>query len=381
MNKTIVFISKDAYWQKYRNDVLTKFTFYYDVNIFILTTHKLKNYIKPNDNLKYLVLGSGNKFFDLFVFPLRVINFILFQKPDQILVHGHISEPADILALLLGKIMKIGSTIWTHGYYCGKSSFLSRRIRDLLLVIYCKLSDSVIAFSKRGYENLISYSIDSRKISIAPNTLDTDDILKNKEKILKNLDRNELLKKYNVGSESKVILYCGRFSKRKNLHLLIKAFNVLKQNKDVYLFLVGNGETYEQNVNLANIYNNSRVVFFSSVYEKEILAKIFSLAHIFVIPSWAGLSIIEAFCYGLPVITDNSKYHPPEIEYLKEGFNGLFYEENNYMDLAVKINNLLDNEEMMKNLSENALLTIKNKANIQLMLKGFSKGLNINEKI
>jgi hypothetical protein len=49
-----------------------------------------------------------------------------------------------------------------------------------------------------------------------------------------------------------------------------------------------------------------------------------SKAHAVFVPGHTGLSIVHSFCYGKPFIAlENYKNHPPEIDYLENGVNGL----------------------------------------------------------
>ena len=43
-------------------------------------------------------------------------------------------------------------------------------------------------------------------------------------------------------------------------------------------------------------------------------------------PGLVGLSIIDSFAAGIPIITTTSKIHSPEISYLQHNYNGLILE-------------------------------------------------------
>jgi glycosyltransferase involved in cell wall biosynthesis len=48
-----------------------------------------------------------------------------------------------------------------------------------------------------------------------------------------------------------------------------------------------------------------------------------SVAQVFLLPGFVGLAVLDSFAAGLPLITTNLPYHPPEVSYLRSGVNGL----------------------------------------------------------
>ena len=56
----------------------------------------------------------------------------------------------------------------------------------------------------------------------------------------------------------------------------------------------------------------------------------------------AGVTILHAFGYGLPVVTsDDAQSHGPEIEALVDGVNGLLYADGDVSAFASKLERLL----------------------------------------
>jgi len=79
------------------------------------------------------------------------------------------------------------------------------------------------------------------------------------------------------------------------------------------------------------------IEFLGPAYGSD-LQRFFALAHLFVYPGGIGLSMAHALSYGLPVITTDAMHeHGPEIELLKPGVNGDFFQDRNPHSLSNSI--------------------------------------------
>lgn len=61
-------------------------------------------------------------------------------------------------------------------------------------------------------------------------------------------------------------------------------------------------------------------------FERD-LAVVMKLASFLLIPAWVGLVITDGFAAGRPIITSRAAPHPPEVEYLRHGENGLLIDD------------------------------------------------------
>ena len=113
------------------------------------------------------------------------------------------------------------------------------------------------------------------------------------------------------------ILFVGTIEPRKNIQGLIKAFNYLKKenvgggrDRPLRLYIAGmKGWMYED---IFKEYENSEfksdIIFKGYVNDHE-LAELYKNASVFVYPSFYegfGFPILEAFSYGVPVVTSNT---------------------------------------------------------------------------
>jgi glycosyltransferase involved in cell wall biosynthesis len=152
------------------------------------------------------------------------------------------------------------------------------------------------------------------------------------------------------------ILFVGRLNEYKGVHVLINAFKQLKQ-KNIYLHIVGEGKEKEELKKDAQDISNIRFYGFLSRSE---LIELYKIANITVVPSiWYetfGIVITESFKYSTPVIASNIGGFP---ELVENEYNGFLFEPGNTEELKKLLDNLIENPDYLRTLSNNAFESSK----------------------
>jgi len=134
------------------------------------------------------------------------------------------------------------------------------------------------------------------------------------------------------------LLFVGRLEKVKNLSYLIKGFyEALKENKKIFLHIVGEGRERNGLEKLAKQFNISDFLKFHGVLYKENLLKIYQSSDVFLITSEYEsfcMVVTEAMACGLPVIGTKVGFLPSLIN---PGETGFLVELNNIEELKEKI--------------------------------------------
>jgi glycosyltransferase involved in cell wall biosynthesis len=380
MKKNLYFISKDANWQHYRNEVLTYLASRYDLNVEVLTTGTLKSYLKENAHLKYKVFKNCFSDSAKFNFFPGALFYIIKNRPQYVLALNNAANITEYVSCVMCFFMKTKFVWWTHGYdHKPVKGKLKRKVKNLYTSFFFRLSNSIITFSEPGKLYLTQIGIVENKIFVAPNTLDTDKLLSLKEKINASFDRNEFLKKNipNAAVTDRFILFSGRINKYKKVDNLIRVLDlILKKEPQVHLIIIGDGEQKNNVEKLSKeLHLTSNVHFKGAIFDEVVVGKYFVLCDVFVIPGLVGLAIVHAFCYGKPLITENVSYHSPEIQYLKNGVNGFIVEENDLKEMSEKILSLLQNADKLKQMSIDCVKTIEENASISFMTSSMYKAL------
>ena len=156
-------------------------------------------------------------------------------------------------------------------------------------------------------------------------------------------------------SEKKVISV-GRLTPQKNYASLIRAFkNVTEKHSDWILEIYGDGPQEVELKSLITQLNLEKHVFLKgfspNVKEVIINASIFALSSVF---EGFGLVIVEAMACGLPIVSYACPCGPKDI--ISEGKDGFLVNINDEIALANKINLLIENEKLRKQMSNAVII-------------------------
>jgi len=163
--------------------------------------------------------------------------------------------------------------------------------------------------------------------------------------------KNYYKKKVGIDENKFVIGYVGRISKEKNIDILLKAFERIESKQQSHLLIVGDGP--KEQVKPFKKKKNCTVTGFVNNVQDYLKA-----VDLFVMPSHTettSLATLEAMSTGLPVIASKVGFMN---SYIVRNHNGIFFPRNSDSLLAIKIEKLMENQELRKKLGQNARKTI-----------------------
>jgi glycosyltransferase involved in cell wall biosynthesis len=160
--------------------------------------------------------------------------------------------------------------------------------------------------------------------------------------------------------DGKTILFVGKNFERKGGKTLLEAFMLVKKEiKDARLFIVG------PKINI----DTQGVTVLGPVYNKDVLAKYFREASLFVLPSVYepfGIVFAEAFVYKNPCIGTTVCAMP---EIIEEGKGGFLIPPNDYKKLANRIIELLKDEALSIKMGAYGFKKIKDTLNWDVVVQ------------
>lgn len=116
-------------------------------------------------------------------------------------------------------------------------------------------------------------------------------------------------------------IYCGTMYPQKRLPFLVDAARSIRDRvEDFELVFVGDGVDRGVVERAAREHDWIRVV--GPKFGDE-LARHFALAKVHLLPGLVGLAVLDSFVLEVPVVTTASALHSPEIDYLRDGENGV----------------------------------------------------------
>lgn len=205
--------------------------------------------------------------------------------------------------------------------------------------LYSSIFDGAVTYIKSGNAILHSYGLPLDKIVTTYNSISTEDIFNT----LNKLNAEGI----NVKSarEDFHLIHVGRLVKWKRVDLLIEAVNKLKESfPQIKLTIVGNGPEMDSLKDLAEkLEVHARIEFTGAIYDTVELSKRFLAAKVYVLAGMGGLSINEAMCYSLPIVSsicDGTEEH-----LVFENRNGKIFESDNLDSLIAAIHYILEDKE------------------------------------
>lgn len=220
---------------------------------------------------------------------------------------------------------------------------VSQKLKNILMDIYCVPEKKI---------SIISMGCDISRFSPS---------LRNEEYFKKNGKKN--------------IIFVGRLAEVKGIEYLIDSMEYIDAN----LYIIGTG-LLEEKLRKQALKHQDKIIFLGAKSHDE-LPEIYASADLFVAPSITandgaqegfGLVIIEAMASGVPVIASRSG---GIVDIVDDGKNGFLVEEKDSLGLAKKINEVLYNDELSKEIIDNGIKTAK-KYDYDLIARRYAKIIN-----
>ncbi len=157
-----------------------------------------------------------------------------------------------------------------------------------------------------------------------------------------------------IDPDKLVIGYAGRIGHEKDLSTLYRAFGRINRKYNSILLIAGQDlagvtSSFESNPKVKLFGATNNIVQYLQAMDVYVLSSL---------TETTSLSTLEAMSCELPVITTDVGSLK---EYIKEGYNGMFFGKGNAYELSKKIDTLLKNEHIRKMMGQNARRTILNR--------------------
>jgi len=328
-----------------------------------------------SSNVRIESLRIPNRIFDL------ILRFFKFPKLDRILKGVDIFLSPHFLLAPTSKQVKNVIVFYDLSFVRFPEFFSLPKLLWHKFVYpqkQAQKADLIVAISESTKRDLVNlYQIDTEKIKV---------IYPGVDKKFRPINRNDpgLLrarKKYNLPIDEKgFILYFGTIEPRKNILALIRAFEQIKEEKnlpplqiqwrgfeglvkkeeqgidfsDLKLVISGaKGWLYKEVFDKAKNSFFRKDIIFTGYIDEEDKPYLYNLAEVFVYPSFFegfGLPPLESMACGVPTIVSNNSSLP---EVAREG--AVMIDANNVNELSFVIRKILESRELRNQLVAKAL--------------------------
>jgi len=273
------------------------------------------------------------------------------RLPRVILIQGHeglmfLSEIKQILHHKRG-FSRLPKIILSFGYYFA---------REFIAFHRC---DRIVAASETVRKSTLTwFNLDSRKVSTVYNGVDLS--------VFKPAAATGIIirEAHKIKESDKVILFLSHVTKQKGVDVAIRAFAEIRRKKsNVKLMIVGDGNDFLKANRLVRQMRLEPDVVFSGALEHKQIPSYINAGDVLLFPTLRKegfpFVIIEAMACGKPIIASNIGGNS---EALEDGRTGILIK-------------LLDDEELSRQLSQNAFTEVTQRFGTEKMVLGIERVL------
>lgn len=257
--------------------------------------------------------------------------------------------------------------LWGHGTNLG--SVGEPAVDRLLRALFIRSADHYFAYTDMSREIFSQRGAKDTNITVVNNSIDVGDVQSVRQSATPDW-RQSRRTELGLGT-GPVAVFCSRLTEKKNLPFLIEASRIARQNlPDLSLLIIGDGVKRRW---IEREAEESPWIKLIGARHGRAKAEALCVADAFCMPFDLGLSILDAFAAGLPVIAAHGAGHNPEIAYLQHEHNGIFAAQTipAYARAMVDVLSNSANQAMM---SRNAVTTAET-FSIEAMVRNFSAGI------
>lgn len=261
------------------------------------------------------------------------------EKPD--IVHTHASMSARIAAKQAG-----AKVVYTRHSVFPPSKRISKGLGKLINgMINNHYSDAIIAVAEAAKDNLTDTGVKDSKIKVILNGVDGLTPVSKEEK-------EKIKERFNLPHGTKAVSIVARLEDIKGHDYFIDAADMLlKKGHKVKFYIAGTG-SYEEHLKekVKEMGREEDIIFTGFISDVDRLMAITDIqANASFGTEATSLALLEGMSLGIPAVVSDFGGNPGVI---KNGENGFVVPKQNASALALKIEELLNNEELYKAMSQ-----------------------------
>lgn len=260
------------------------------------------------------------------VWQTGVLSSLWRERPSVVVLGGvDLHLLSNLAAAMLSRLLRIKVIWWGHGSL-GRQGWLGRAIRRLFF---------------RQAVGVFTYGDEARRMMVENGVMPANRVVALKNCI--NIEDYGFLggHRRQSGSADGAIrlLFSGRLTRSKRPDLLLRAVACLRDRKIACCCdVVGDGDELDSLRELADALGIADLLCFHGALYGDGTTALFRNADLFVLPGKVGLSVVHSLSYGLPVLTIGRRdVHSPEVEIIRAGETGDFFDQYSPEALADKI--------------------------------------------
>lgn len=275
------------------------------------------------------------------------------------LIHAHFVVPTGLIAVLVGRWMRMPVIIQAHGSDVTKYAKLNRWMAWLTAFASKKADHLIVVSDELAAILTEQFGIQPDKITVRSCGIDVTHF--------RPMPRNQAREQLNLPEKYTIVLFVGSLIRRKGVDILLSAIaRIVAHHSRVKLIVIGEGPFLKQLEAQALDLAIDKIVHFVGRKSNDELPFWYSAADVFVLPSLregTPLALLEALSCEVPVIVSRAG---GMVEVIEDGKNGLLTDIADPVDLERKLSVLLADSDMRQRFKEAARDTVLSWADIQV---------------
>lgn len=297
------------------------------------------------------------------------------RKSCDVLVFSCSLRYASLLpGMLLARKNRVGVVLWGH-HFSTSNHKTGEFLRNKVLF---RMADSIVCYSHDVANNIRRQKHLASKTFVAANAVDINPIQAARIHWQNSPALTEFKRAHGI-EKGPNLLFVSRIQPNNRLAVLIEVLGrTRKRFPDARAIIIGGHNEEQKRIQSLAVDKGlgDAVLFPGAIYDQMKLAPWFLSSDLFFYPSQIGLSLFHAFGYGLPVIAgDHPILRNPEVEALRNGKNGFRFDEGDIDQATDRVFELITNPDLRDSLSRDAIRTVTDEFNIEIMASGFADAI------
>lgn len=268
-------------------------------------------------------------------------------------IHAGRVLPEGLVAVLLGRLLRVPVTIYAHGEEITTWRRSSRRLKAMTFAY--RAAGSVVANSEFTRDRLLELGVDAARITLINPGVDL-------ERFHPGYDTADLRDGLGLSPQQKLVLSVGRLSRRKGFDQVIRSLpGLLGRGLDVHYAIVGIGEDRDYLLGLAKQTGVKDRVHMLGHVTTEDLPRWYCAADVFAMPNREingdtegfGMVFVEAAACGTTALAGEAGGTGAAVVH---GQTGLRVEGAVLESVASGLGRLLDDDELRESMADAAMV-------------------------
>ncbi len=255
---------------------------------------------------------------------------------------------------------------WGHG------ATLVKPITRLERTLSGRLTNATswfFAYTRAGAAYVVEHGYPADRLTVVQNTIDTTELLGWRGSVSAG-EADRLRSELHL-PERGACLFVGGLDSSKRLGFLLDASRMISERVPEFTLIVA-GDGVDRDLVERALASSPWLRYVGRVNGKR-KAELGAVADLLLMPGRVGLVAVDSFALQTPIVTTRWRYHAPEVEYLVDGFNARFTEDN-LADYVTGVVDILETPEIVPQMKVGCALSV-DRYSLTRMVDNFTGGV------